>query len=104
MRDFLAENGPRRAREVFKKLPGGRGFVLTEYEPVGSHGGPIHAHFYKFRTPILCPTCPFFDFGDFEFWVNPEDSNFIYFGFRQPIWQTFSTRVYLQIAKRIFKK
>ena len=28
-------------REVFKKLLGGRGFVLTEYEPVGSHGDPV---------------------------------------------------------------
>ena len=26
------------AREAFKKLPGGRSSVLTEYEPVGSHG------------------------------------------------------------------
>ena len=41
---------------MFKKLSGGRGFVLTEYEPVGSHGGPIHTIFYKFRTPILCTT------------------------------------------------
>ncbi len=30
-------------REVFKKLPGGRGFALTEYEPVRSHGDPVHA-------------------------------------------------------------
>ncbi len=28
-------------REVFKKLLGGRGFVLTEYEPVGRHGDPV---------------------------------------------------------------
>ena len=62
---------------MLKKLPGGRGFVLTEYEPVGSHGGHIHANFYKFGTPILRPTFPFVDFGDFDFLVNPEDSNFI---------------------------
>ena len=28
-------------REVLQKLLGGRGFVLTEYEPVGSHGDPV---------------------------------------------------------------
>ena len=28
--------------EVFKKLPGGGGFVLTKYEPVASHGDPVH--------------------------------------------------------------
>ena len=45
-------------REVFKNLPGWRGFVLTEYQPVGSHGDPVHAHLYKFRTRILCPNRP----------------------------------------------
>ncbi len=39
---FWAENGPGNSQEVFKKLPGGRGFVLTEYEPVARHGDPIH--------------------------------------------------------------
>ncbi len=39
----------------------------------------------------------------FEPWVSPEDSDFIYFGCRQPVWQTFSTRVYPHIAKRIFE-
>ncbi len=37
-------------REVLQRLPGGRGFVLTEYEPVGSHGDPVHDDFYRFRT------------------------------------------------------
>ena len=37
-------------REVFKKLPEGRGFILTEYEPVGSHGDPVHDNVYTFRT------------------------------------------------------
>ena len=31
------------AREVFKNLPGARGFVVIEYEPVASHGDPIRA-------------------------------------------------------------
>ena len=34
-------------REVFKNLPGARGFVLTEYEPIPSHGDPIRAQNYK---------------------------------------------------------
>ncbi len=44
------ENGPSRAQEVFKKLPGGHSFVLTEYEPASSHGVPIHDNFYRFGT------------------------------------------------------
>ena len=36
------ENAPGRAREVFKKLPGGRGFAFPEYGPVASHGDPVH--------------------------------------------------------------
>ena len=51
--------------EVFKKLPGGRGFVLTGYEPVGSHGDPVNAFFYTFRTHMLCPNCP----------ISPEQQN-----------------------------
>ncbi len=38
---FWAENGTGGAREVFKKLPGCRSSVLTEYERVGSHGDLI---------------------------------------------------------------
>ena len=51
---FLVRDGLKRAWEVFKRLAGGRGLVLTKYGPVGSHGDPIHAHFYDFSTPILC--------------------------------------------------
>ena len=43
--------------DVLQKLLGGRGFVLTEYEPLGGHGDPLHAHLYKFGTPIVCPSC-----------------------------------------------
>ncbi len=39
---FLINNGFLGSREVFKKLPGGGGFVLTKYEVVASHGDPIH--------------------------------------------------------------
>ena len=31
------------APEVSKNLPGARSSVLTEYEPIPSHGDPIHA-------------------------------------------------------------
>ena len=31
----------------------GRSFLLTEYEPVGSHGDPIHDRNYRFWTHIL---------------------------------------------------
>ncbi len=41
-----AGNSLRRAREVFKKVPGGRGFDLTEYGPVARHGYPIHGQNY----------------------------------------------------------
>ena len=51
---FLIRKGPTWTWNVLKRLPGGRGFVLTKYGPVGSHGDPIHAHFSDFRTPILC--------------------------------------------------
>ena len=44
---FLVREGPKRAWEVFKRLPGGRGFVLTKYGPVGSHGDPIQRHLYS---------------------------------------------------------
>ncbi len=37
---FWTENESGRAREVFKKLPGGCSFVLTEYDPMASHGDP----------------------------------------------------------------
>ena len=39
------------AREVSKKLPGGRSSVLTEYEPEASHGDPIHAPKTGSRRP-----------------------------------------------------
>ena len=42
---FGAENGLTEAREAFKKTPGGRSSVLTEYEPVGSHGDPVQVIF-----------------------------------------------------------
>ena len=45
----------KRARDG--KLPGGRGFVLTEYEPVASHGDPIHDIFLRFWTRKLAHLC-----------------------------------------------
>ena len=43
---FGAENGLTEAREAFKNAPGGRGFVLTEYWPVASHGDPVYIIVY----------------------------------------------------------
>ena len=37
-------------REVSKKLPGARGFVVIEYGPVGSHGDPIQPRNYQILT------------------------------------------------------
>ena len=34
-------------REVSRKLPGARGFVVIEYGPVASHGDPIQPRFYQ---------------------------------------------------------
>ena len=42
---FSVGNGLTEAREAFKKTPGGRSSVLTEYEPVGSHGDPVQVIF-----------------------------------------------------------
>ncbi len=51
---FGTEKGPGRAREVFENLAGGRSFVLTEYEPVASHGDPIRDNFYGFGHARWC--------------------------------------------------
>ena len=40
---FLLFYGVPEVREVSRKLPGARGFVVIEYEPVASHGDPIPA-------------------------------------------------------------
>ena len=40
------------APEAFKNLPGARGFVLPKYEPVASHGGPVHASNYRFSCVL----------------------------------------------------
>ena len=47
---FLILYGIPEAREVFKNLPGGGGFVVIEYEPILSHGDPIHARNYQLLT------------------------------------------------------
>ena len=44
--------GWKQGREGFRKLPGGRSSVLTEYEPVGSHGDPVHVIFYLNITKL----------------------------------------------------
>ena len=47
---FWCTNFIWKAREVFKKVLGARGSVLTKYEPVASHRGPVQTIFYDFRT------------------------------------------------------
>ena len=39
---FDKKYGVPEAREVFRNLPGARGFVFPKYEPEASHGDPIH--------------------------------------------------------------
>ena len=41
-RHFLILYAIPEAREVSKNLPGARGFVVVQYEPVASHGDPVH--------------------------------------------------------------
>ena len=47
---FLILYGVPEVREVSRNLPGARGFVVIEYEPVASHGDPIQARFYQILT------------------------------------------------------
>ena len=47
---FLILYGIPEVQEVFKNLPGAGGFVVIEYEPILSHGDPIHARNYQFVT------------------------------------------------------
>ncbi len=45
---LLVREGPEKAWELFKRVPGGRGFVLTKYQPVGTHGDPIQKQISAF--------------------------------------------------------
>ena len=49
-RIFLILYGVPEVREVSRKLPGARGFVVIEYGPVASHGDPIQPRFYQIST------------------------------------------------------
>ncbi len=57
--DFV---GQKRTWEVFlySFLDAAR-FILTEYEPVGSHGNPIHDKFYRFGTYFFVSKLSDFD-------------------------------------------
>ena len=46
--DFLVKYGLPEVREVSRKLPGARGFAVSEYGPVASHGDPIQPQKYYF--------------------------------------------------------
>ena len=37
-------------REVSRKLPGARGFAVSEYGPVASHGDPVQPQSYGFAV------------------------------------------------------
>ncbi len=41
--EFLFVHNIFKAWEAFRNLPGAHGFVFPKYEPVASHGDPIHA-------------------------------------------------------------
>ena len=45
---FLVKYGLPEVREVSRKLPGARGFAVSEYGPVASHGDPIQPPNYGF--------------------------------------------------------
>ena len=45
---FFVKYGIPEVREVSRNLPGARGFVVIEYEPVASHGNPFQARNYRF--------------------------------------------------------
>ena len=47
---FLILYGIPEVQEVFQNLPGAGGFVVIEYEPILSHGDPIHARNYQCLT------------------------------------------------------
>ena len=46
----------REAPEVSKNLPGSHGFVVIQYEPVASHGDPIHPPNYEFSMFVASKT------------------------------------------------
>ena len=39
---ILVRNNSKLDQQGFQEVRTGRGSILTEYEPVGAHGGPIH--------------------------------------------------------------
>ena len=45
---FWVKYGLPEVREVSRKLPGARGFAVSEYGPVASHGDPIQPPNYTF--------------------------------------------------------
>ena len=45
---FLIKYGLPEVREVSRQLPGARGFAVSEYGPVASHGDPIQPQNYTF--------------------------------------------------------
>ena len=46
--DFFVKYCLPEVREVSRKLPGARGFAVSEYGPVASHGDPIQPQNYTF--------------------------------------------------------
>ena len=46
----MGPGGPGRGLKSFLEVVR---FILTEYEPVGSHGDPVHDNFYRFLAHIF---------------------------------------------------
>ena len=42
-------------RDPSRNLPGPRGSVLTKYQPISSHGDPVHPRFFIFSNTINFP-------------------------------------------------
>ena len=50
---FLLKYGLPEAQEASKNLPGARGSVFPKYQPVATHGDPIHPQNYLNLSPLF---------------------------------------------------
>ena len=64
-RHFLILYGVPEVREASRNLPGARGFVVLQYEPVATHGDPIQVRNYKFSATSKRPD-PYIEHFFFE--------------------------------------
>ena len=69
---FIILYGVPEAQEASKNLPGARGSVLTQYEPISCHGDHIRPQYYNFSemctsqmcTSQLCTSRKSYNIGD----------------------------------------